>query len=104
ATTLLGVGAVVRAGALAYGSGRVATTLAREGVVRELAPAALQQSQAFVMIGVDAAARTGLGHVATSAGTNTAGAALGADASYWDIVPGVASVRSIQGARAACGG
>lgn len=103
ATTLLGAGAVVRAGALAFGNAGAATVLARNEVVRELVPAAIQRSQAYLAVGSGAAARTGLGHLASTAGTNAAGAIQGAPGSFWDFVPVSASVRSIRLALKQCG-
>jgi len=100
----VGVGVALKAGVLAYGGGRVATTLARDATVRDLAPAAVQQSQAFTAAGLEAGARTGLGQVGGSAATNTATASGGADVGLRDFVPGLAFGRALGAARRACGG
>jgi hypothetical protein len=100
----LGVGLVIRAGALAYGSGRVAASLAGQEVTRDLAPAAVRQSQALVAGGLDTGARTLLSDAGGSAVTNTAAAHGGSNLSILDWIPGLATGRAIGAASQSCGG
>lgn len=102
ATTVAGVGMAVRAGALAFGSGRVASNLARTEVVRDLAPAAIRESSELAGESLERGARAGLSHVGASAAMNTVSEASGTDTSMGDWVPGIASRNAVGRAQQAC--
>lgn len=92
------------AGVRAVGHGMVARTLARDKLMRDLAPAAIGESQAQVAAGLAIGARAGLEDVGSSAVLNTAGAASGSSVGLLDRVPGFSSVRALDTARLNCGG
>jgi RHS repeat-associated protein len=102
ATTVAGVGAAVRTGALAFGAGGVATNLARTEVVRDLAPAAIRESSELVGEGLEQGARAALGGVGSSATLNTMSEATGTATSVGDWVPGIASRNAVGRAQQAC--
>jgi RHS repeat-associated protein len=104
ATFATGAGAVLKGIVLAWGGGRVARSLARDAITRDLAPAAVMESQAFVNQAGQAAARTATEHGAAAAAVNTGSAASGSGMSWRDWVPFMATGRAFDTANEVCGG
>jgi hypothetical protein len=99
---LLGAGALLRAGMLAASGGRVAADFAQHEVTRHLAPATIQQSQAWANVALSTGGSTLAEHAVVSTATNAASAYGGSRLSVRSWVPGVASADAIGQVRQRC--